>query len=310
IVRFPSVTAPARIKALRRERERSQASANVRSSRSPFWWAVICSMECRSVMNSGNDKYGSSLDRPGAGGKPVDPATRLSELLAQSLDELTRPFDPPRGGAQPQVPGPHPARPLEPRIEPKMEPRFDLPPTASVAPPPPPREIEPPPTPVPAASPELARADADKALAELEAELFAAAKQVDRDETIPREDHAERAADALPPLPPALPHHDEAEAPPLEPVVHDTLEADLQKELAALSANAGSRPSLETRLPESSDSADASALIGKVRRLMLVSMAVTVIAVGSVFGFIGYRMIKGEGSTEKRADKLPAQGAA
>ena len=152
--------------------------------------------------------------------------------------------------------------------------------------------------------PELGRADADKALAELEAELFAAAKQVDRDESIPREDHAERAADA-----PPLPHHDETEAPPLEPIVHDTLEADLQKELAALSANSPARPSVEARLPEASDSADASALISKVRRLMLVSMAVTVIAVGSVFGFIGYRMVKGEGSVEKRADKLPASPA-
>ena len=42
---------------------------------------------------------------------------------------------------------------------------------------------------------------------------------------------------------------------------------------------------------------------------MLVSMAVTIIAVGSVFGFIGYRMFKGEGSVEKRADKLPAPAA-
>ena len=195
---------------------------------------------------------------------------------------------------------------MDARPEPKIDPRFDLPPTASVAPPLP-REIEPPP--VPASTPELGRADADKALAELEAELFAAAKQVDRDESIPREDHAERAADAPPPLPP-LPHHDETEAPPLEPIVHDTLEADLQKELAALSANSPARPSVEARLPEASDSADASALISKVRRLMLVSMAVTVIAVGSVFGFIGYRMIKGEGAVEKRADKLPAQGPA
>src|SRR5262245_7248814 len=145
-------------------------------------------MECRSVMNSGNDKYGSSLDRPPAGGKPVDPATRLSELLAQSLEELTRPFEPPKGGAQAQAAGPHPARPIEPgiepridqRIEPRAEPRFepplDLPPTASVVPPPPPRESEPPPVPTPAAAPEFGRADADKALAELEAELFAAAK--------------------------------------------------------------------------------------------------------------------------------------
>jgi len=39
------------------------------------------------------------LERTLGPGKPVDPATRLSELLAQSLDELTRPFDPPRPAA-------------------------------------------------------------------------------------------------------------------------------------------------------------------------------------------------------------------
>src|SRR5436309_3256941 len=120
-------------------------------------------MECRSVMNSANDKYGPSLDRPLAPGKPVDPATRLSELLAQSLEELTRPFDPPRG---------HPSRPVEPRLE-------TVP--AAMAPR---REIEAAPAPEAPANPEQARADADKALAELEAELFAAAKQVDRDDSI------------------------------------------------------------------------------------------------------------------------------
>jgi hypothetical protein len=36
---------------------------------------------------------------------------------------------------------------------------------------------------------------------------------------------------------------------------------------------------------------------------------VTVIAVGSVFGFIGYRMFKGEGTTAKTADKLPEASA-
>jgi hypothetical protein len=97
------------------------------------------------------------------------------------------------------------------------------------------------------------------------------------------------------------------EAPPLEPV-HDTLEADLQKELAALSANAAARPALDPQPAEAVD-ADASAVIARVRRLMLVSMAVTIIAVGSVFGFIGYRIFKGEGSVEKRADKLPAPPA-
>src|SRR5690348_11573187 len=100
-------------------------------------------MECRSVMNTANDKYGTSLDRPLAPGKSVDPATRLSELLAQSLEELTRPFDPPRG---------HPSRPVEPRLEAVPEaaaPRREsepLPPPAAEAPP----------------NPEQARADADK----------------------------------------------------------------------------------------------------------------------------------------------------
>ncbi len=42
---------------------------------------------------------------------------------------------------------------------------------------------------------------------------------------------------------------------------------------------------------------------------MLVSMAITLIAVGSVFGLIGYRMFKGEGTTAKTADKLPEASA-
>jgi uncharacterized membrane protein len=46
-----------------------------------------------------------------------------------------------------------------------------------------------------------------------------------------------------------------------------------------------------------------------VRKLMLVSMAVTLIAVGSVFGFIGYRIYKNEGMVEKKADKLPDASA-
>ena len=61
--------------------------------------------------------------------------------------------------------------------------------------------------------------------------------------------------------------------------------------------------------PEPKPDADAARVIAKVRKLMLVSMAVTVIAVGSVFGFIGYRMFKGEGTTAKTADKLPEASA-
>src|SRR5205085_4792768 len=96
-------------------------------------------------MNS-NERY-PSLDRTLGTNKPVDPATRLSELLAQSLEELTRPFDP--------------AHPLSPREAAAAE------------------------TPGPEQTPDESRIDADKALAELEAELFAAAKQVDRETAAP-----------------------------------------------------------------------------------------------------------------------------
>src|SRR5262245_54502416 len=141
--------------------------------------------ECRSVMNSANDKYGSSLDRTLGAGKPVDPATRLSELLAQSLEELTRPFDPPRQGAGAQPARPAAFQPGEATAAQPLSPEaaaHDLLP----------REEAPEP------SPEETRIDADKALAELEAELFAAAKQVDGDASIAHPDHetdAERGAE-------------------------------------------------------------------------------------------------------------------
>src|ERR1044072_2688381 len=104
-------------------------------------------------MNSANDKYGASLDRPPGMSKPVDPATRLSELLAQSLEELTRPFDPARPGQHPPDPA---ARDEAPRFAAPHEPPGEAPPELS---------------------PEQVRIDADKALAELEADLFAAAQQ-------------------------------------------------------------------------------------------------------------------------------------
>src|SRR4051794_26534756 len=104
-----------------------------------------------------NERY-PSLDRTLGSNKPVDPATRLSELLAQSLEELTRPFDP--------------AHPLSPREAAAAE------------------------TPGPEQTPEESRIDADKALAELEAELFAAAKQVDRETAAPVADTAAGSAEA------------------------------------------------------------------------------------------------------------------
>ena len=131
-------------------------------------------------------------------------------------------------------------------------------------------------------SPEESRLDADKALAELEAELFAAAKQVDRqapaetveittsvDEPVaaPAGDTSEKIAEA--------PNESEIVPPPLVPE---------------------GEPKRDT---------DAANVIANVRKLMLISMAVTVLAVGSVFGFIGYRIFKGDGTTAKTADKLP-----
>jgi hypothetical protein len=225
-------------------------------------------------MNSANEKYGSSLDRPQAPSKPIDPATRLSELLAQSLEELTRPFDSPRAG-------PHPSRPVAPLEEA---------PASAVAP-----QHDPPPGPTPEPSPEEARIDADKALAELEAELFAAAKQVDRDTTIPHEEHAEE-------------HFGDSELPP-EPAVHGVgthaqeAETETAAEPEVVPPLAPEEPASQSAEP--AHDADAARVIAKVRRLMLVSMAVTVIAVGAVFGFVGYRIFKGEGMVEKKADKLP-----
>jgi hypothetical protein len=210
-------------------------------------------------MNS-NERY-PSLDRTLGANKPVDPATRLSELLAQSLEELTRPFDPAHPGparetAQPQ-------RPAEP-----------------VAPEP---------------TPEESRIDADKALAELEAELFAAAKQVDR-ETPTRAEELVAAAE-----PEGQAHStDQPEA---------VAAADAEKAADAPNEADIAPVPLVPDVPAAHDEGAAAAVIARVRKLMLVSMAVTILAVGSVFGFIGYRMFKGEGATAKTADKLPPASA-
>jgi hypothetical protein len=232
-------------------------------------------------MNAANDKYGSSLDRTLGAGKPVDPATRLSELLAQSLEELTRPFDPPRGG-------PHPARPVVPAE------------AAGARPPSPeaaahdllPREE-------PDAEPsEEPRIDADKALAELEAELFAAARQVDNDAAIPHADEpgaddAQYAAEEP---------HDQGDQ-PAEPVALTTPVAESETPAPSQPPDVVATPPAADE-PQAVPDADAARVIARVRRLMLVSMAVTLVAVGSVFGLIGYRMFKGEGTTAKTADKL------
>jgi hypothetical protein len=243
-------------------------------------------------MNSANDKYGSSLDRTLGAGKPVDPATRLSELLAQSLEELTRPFDPPRSGPGPArpaaaTPEATAAQPLSPEAA-----AHDLLP----------REEAPEP------SPEASRIDADKALAELEAELFAAAKQVDGDASIAHHEAGDE--------PRAAEHAEPADHAPLEltdrpaetPVPHDD---EMRAKEEASMATLVPAPAPAAAEPEAAPvpDADAARVVAKVRKLMLVSMAVTVLAVGSVFTLIGYRIFKGEGTTAKTADKLPEASA-
>jgi hypothetical protein len=137
---------------------------------------------------------------------------------------------------------------------------------------------------------EDSRLDADRALAELEAELFAAAKQVDRE-------HAEDTADDVDE------HHAEDldRAPPrLAAAVLPQHDGDVTSPSDFIASTRPARIEA-VAVPDS----DAAGVIAKVRRLMLVSMAITVIAVGSVFGLIGYRMYKGDGAAAKTADKLP-----
>jgi hypothetical protein len=225
------------------------------------------------------------LDRTLGSGKPVDPATRLSELLAQSLEELTRPFDPPRaapGAVKASEPEPAPAAPAEPE-EPKPE--------APAAP-----------------AAEESRMDADKALAELEAELFAAAKQVDSETAAAEAGEGEGTQAG------ETETHEPAKAE--EHATHnDEFSDDLRMSLDGPQTG---EPEVKRAAPDvvpaapfaaaepaPAADADAARVIAKVRKLMLVSMAVTLIAVGSVFGFIGYRVYKGEGAVEKKADKLP-----
>src|SRR3954463_12376124 len=210
-----------------------------------------------------NERY-PSLDRTLGANKPVDPATRLSELLAQSLEEPTRPVDPAHSAP------PRDSGPVEP---PALE-----------------------------QTPEESRIDADKALAELESELFAAAKQVNHDTPAAAEvsQNGDEAASG---------HEVKGDAPAAN---HP------QAVLAAYSA----KPA-EAEAPNEADivpppltpeepaqpAPEAAAVIARVRKLMLISMAVTILAVGSVFGFIGYRIFKNEGTAAKTADKLPEASA-
>jgi hypothetical protein len=227
-------------------------------------------------MNSNaNDRYGSSLERTLGAGKPVDPATRLSELLAQSLEELTRPFDPPRPGAPAPVRAAHEEAGAPQHAEAMQEPQQSHEP-AAVAP-----EVK--------VSSEDSRLDADRALAELEAELFAAAKQVDREHADAADDDDEHHPEDL-----------DRPAPRLAAAVLTKHDGDVTGPSDFI---ASTRPAPVAAAAD--PDAAAAGVIARVRRLMLVSMAITVIAVGSVFGLIGYRMYKGDGAAAKTADKLP-----
>ena len=228
-------------------------------------------------MNS-NERY-PSLDRTLGSNKPVDPATRLSELLAQSLEELTRPFDP--------------AHPVPPREAVPTEPT----------------------RPEPEQTPEESRIDADKALAELEAELFAAAKQVDREtsaeasETAVEAEHSEEVpathGEDAPAEQPALVEGAPADQPDAVRAAYAATPAETETPNEVDIVPAPLVPEASAKEPD----ADAERVIARVRKLMLVSMAVTILAVGSVFGFIGYRIFKGEGASAKTADKLPPASA-
>ena len=219
------------------------------------------------------------MDRTLGANKPVDPATRLSELLAQSLEELTRPFDPANPHAVAAREAAQAQRPAEP--------------------------------PAPEQSPEESRIDADKALAELEAELFAAAKQVDRETSaeaaeVAAATHGEEPADAQDAADAQDPLAAEAAAADQPEAVHL---ADAEKAADAPNEADIVPAPLVPEAPAPYDEGAAAAVVARVRKLMLVSMAVTILAVGSVFSFIGYRIFKGEGTTAKTADKLPPASA-
>ena len=304
------------------------------------------------------------IGRPARASRSI-PATRLSELLAQSLEELTRPFEAPKAAnapvpepppvrlvpapvaavgeplpraVQPPVPvaeppAPAPVQSIEPPPKPALDPvpepapvRPALAPVAAAEPPP----VElPAPVLVKAAEPaethpaddlipplehhnelppdptsEQYKADADKAIAELEAELFAAAKQIPRGraETPSEPANANAVAPADKPSV-ASPFGPSPDVSPFGPPPEKAKEKSERTPVLAAAPVA-----LEE--PHPAPDADAARVIAKVRKLMLVSMAVTLIAVGSVFGFIGYRVYKNEGMTAKTADKLPETATA
>lgn len=210
--------------------------------------------------------------------KPIDPATRLSDLLAQSLEELTRPFE---GSA----PGKAPPAALTAAENPQGPPSAKAP-DAPLAVPPAARPAESQPG-VGPTEPSTSRSldlEAEKALAELEAELFAATRKASETGRPAEELKPEDGGDAL--------------------------------GLAAAADQGGATPAPELGVAEAPAEvepppppADAAAaqLIARVRRLMVATILVTLLAVGGLFAFIGYRIYKSEEAIDKKVDKIPLQ---
>jgi hypothetical protein len=125
--------------------------------------------------------------------------------------------------------------------------------------------------------------EAERALAELEAELFAATKKASEAtrpaEDVKPEDGSPAAADRAAAQGGAAESELGAPETPAEPV------------------------------PDAPPPADAAAaqLIARVRRWMVATILITLLAVGAVFAFIGYRIYKSEEAIDKKVDKIPLQ---
>jgi hypothetical protein len=217
--------------------------------------------------------------------KPIDPATRLSDLLAQSLEELTRPFDGPAPAkvspaalaATDKPQGPAPAKPLDapPVSRPSAQPAETPPANTAMS-----GRGSDQPEPRPGLSLDL---EAERALAELEAELFAATKKASE---------AGRPAEDVKP--------DDGRPATADQAIADQPDVTPAPELAA-------QTPAEVEAPPPPADAAAAQLIARVRRLMLATILVTLLAVGGLFAFIGYRIYKSEEAIDKKVDKIPLQ---
>lgn len=244
-----------------------------------------------------------SSQNPGDKG---DPASRLAEMLAQSLEELTRPAsDKPVALAAPKPEKVEPPKGEAAVIE--ILPKVDLskadlsradPKLPKVGPAP---ELEAwfeqfqkkvqaePPVPVPVPVP---RAEGEAPVAPAAASPEPKPKIADLDGRV-MEALAPRAPSPAAPSPAADNDDDILEPAPAAPVTP-----------------APAVQALASPTPEPALDPEAARVVRKVRRLMVVSMLITFIGVGSVFGIIGYRIYKNEGFGGKLFDPKPVAPAA